>query len=57
MNVLVSDVSNIIRIGPVGVHELDGLKNAMWIERVVVAENKLLDFGLHEVPVDFKSRS
>lgn len=53
MHVLISNVSYVVRIRPISVHELHSLVNSEWIQRVIVTKHKFLYFLLHEDPVDF----
>lgn len=55
MNVLISNVSFVVGIRPISVHEFYSLVNSERVERIIVAEYKLLYFLLHKNPVDFKA--
>lgn len=48
MDVLLADVREVLGVGPVGVHVLDGAEDAVRIVRVVVAVDVLSDLGVKE---------
>jgi len=55
MHILISDVCLVVGIGPVSVHELDGLIHSERVECVIVSKHKLLNLVFHEDPIDFKT--
>lgn len=57
MNVLISNVSFIVRIGPVSVHEFNCFVDANRVECVIVPKYEFFDFLVHEDPIDFESRT
>ena len=56
MNKLFPDVCKVFRVWPVRVHVLDGLVNAIWVERVVEPVDVLPDLLIKELFVDFEIR-
>lgn len=48
-NILVPDLRVIVRVGPEGVHPLDGVVGPFRVERVVVPQHPLFDAQVEEL--------
>ena len=57
INIFLADVIRVVRIGPVAVHVLESLVDTLRVQRVVVAQHKLLHLLIHKLVVYLEVRA